>query len=151
MTVKEKNPKPPLYTWRPDGLWGRGSFKENWRRVWWRNEGKERRFVPSSSQAFPLEPDTLLSSTVPLAWGTSPLLHQDDIFFFLSRTSSTILSWRDPRLKERGTSIFHLANSIRGQDWEHAGDLISLGKWEGRSIAEGRRGSARGPGREKEE
>ena len=85
--VKEKHPKPPLHTLRPDGLGRKGSFQENWRIVGERTEKSERWDLFNPVPRLPLWSVPLSATSLACfhpslggSFGSSPFLPQDNLF-----------------------------------------------------------------------
>lgn len=71
-TTDSEGEKSLMCTWRPDGLCGNRSFKENWRRVWWRNEGGERDLSHPVPGLFPYSLTPSFPPQLPWIWDLVP-------------------------------------------------------------------------------
>lgn len=144
----EKNPKTPLWTWRPDGLCGWETLKKTGGE-YDRNEGREGT-RPVHFPAFPLDPDTLLPSTALLAvfppgpgwfFGTSLLIPCDNLFCPGCLQSFCLGETQARRREEPQSPSSPLFSEIAFEGKIEIGyNLISLGKREGIGRAGGRGG-----------
>lgn len=106
-------------------------------------------FCPTQFTAFPLEPDTLLSSTLSwlfhpglaLFFGTSPLLSQDNLFCPGCPQSFCLREHKPEGGRNLSPPPTPLSSGTasEGRMENTRGDLISLEEWEGRGRAGGRR------------